>query len=115
MRRSIKFWTVALLLFADAAYCFSWLYTRGAFGRSPIEIPVRLEEGPSLSVPVSVRERGEHYLELQYPKAGANDIDRELNAVAGKATLTSGGRAVARVNLPVGHPSKHSGEHRWDE
>jgi hypothetical protein len=109
MRRYVKSWTaLALLLFAGAVYCFSWLYTRGAFGRSPIEIPVRLEEGRSLSVTFSVRERGEHYVELQYPKARAHDIDRELNAVAGKATLTSDGRPVARVNLPVGHPGIYS-------
>jgi hypothetical protein len=72
MSRSVKSWTVAaLLLFASALYCFYWVQSRGGFGRSPIEIPVRLEEGRSLSVAFSVRERGEHYVELQYPKAGA--------------------------------------------
>ncbi len=109
MSRSVKSWTVlALLLLAGAVYCFYWLYGHGAFGTSPIEIPVHLDEGSRLSTSFYVSEKGQHYIELQYPKVATYDIDRELDAIAGKATLTSHGGFIARANLPVGHRGFYS-------
>lgn len=107
MKLSI-FAVIGILLLAASAYSSYWLYTHGAFGRSPVEIQVQLSEGSSLSVPFSVRERGEHYIELQHEKAGVHDIDKKLDTIAGKATLSSDGRLIASANLPVGHRSARS-------
>src|SRR6266566_897331 len=102
------FTAIGILLLICSSYCWYWLHNHGGFGAAPTEIPVRLEEDSSVSVPFSVRERGEHYVELQYPKSRGSAIHTQLDAIAGKATLTCDGRLIAHVNLPVGHQSSDS-------
>lgn len=94
--------SLGLLLLAAAAYTLYWVQSRGAFGTSPIEIPVHLDEHSSLSVSFSVFEKGDHYIEMQYPRAATYDVRRQLDAITGKATVTSRGGRVAEANLPVG-------------
>jgi hypothetical protein len=53
------FWVAAIFL------CY-WFYSRGGFSPKTVEFPVRLQDGTVVSLPFSVRERGDHDVEIQY-------------------------------------------------
>lgn len=124
MREAVKFSTVVAVLFLIAAwYCLQWAYSRGAFGRVPVEHPVNLKAGSSSAVQFSVPYRGDRDIEIWYPRNASGNVCKDLDGILGKATLTLRGKedvpgifgegplhrppetAVAQFPLPVYHHS----------
>jgi hypothetical protein len=112
MSRYVKSWTVvALLLFASALYCLYWMQSRGAFSRAPIKIPIQLTEGASASVRFVGVEKGDHYVEIEYPADASKDVRYDLERIVGNVSLSSHGMVVARAILPMRHGTYANGRH----
>jgi hypothetical protein len=102
MRSSLQVRLVAAaLLFTGGLGCFYWMYTHGGFYARNIEIPVKLVQGQSMTIRFSGRAAGDHYILLAYRKGIVDRQGKMLEAIKGKAVLSSDGTFVARANLPV--------------
>ena len=93
LREAVRFSTVVAALFLIAAwYCLHWAYSRGAFGRAPVEHPVNLKAGSSIAIEFSVPYRGDRDIEIWYPRNASDDVCKDLDGILGKATLTLRGK-----------------------
>jgi hypothetical protein len=88
---------------------------------APVERPVNLKAGSSISVHFSVPYRGDRDMEIWYPRKASDDVCKDLDGILGKATLTLRGKEdvpgifgegpsrrppetrVAQFPLPVDH------------
>jgi len=101
---------LGILLLVASAYCWYWLYSRGAYGAAPLEIPIQLKAGASVTTRFSVRERGDHEIIIQYPMKVHSWLSRDVTEFSGKARLTSG-TSVVEANLPVHHLISYDDKH----
>src|SRR5579884_3855628 len=101
---------IGILLLAGAAYCWQWLYSRGAFSRAPIEIPIHLTEGASVPTRF-VGAENDHHIEIECPADASNHVRRNLERITGNASLSSGGVVLAHATLPVRHGTYANGRH----
>ncbi len=102
---------IGILLVVASAYCWYWLHSRGAFNQNPIEIPIHVTEDAPATVSFVGTERGDHYVELEYPADASNDVRHDLERITGNASLSSHGVVLAQVVLPVKHGTYANGRH----
>ena len=104
LREAAKFSAAVAALFLIAAlYCLHWLHSRGAFGNGTVECPIHLESGSSITVHFSVPYRGDHDIEIWYPRNASGDVEKDVRQIFGKMTLRTDGSLVEQKVLPVDH------------
>lgn len=104
LREAVKFSAGIAALFLTASFgCLHWAYSRGAFGAATVECPIRLENGSSINVHFSVPNRGDHDIEIWYPRNASDDVGKDVRQIFGAATLRIGDAPVAQFPLPVDH------------
>jgi hypothetical protein len=105
--RALRATIIAVVLFLVTTYCAHWLWSRGAFNRAAFERPIQLSSKSSIVVPFSPVQAGDHDVAIQYSpdvaSARARDIDREFEAISGKAILRGNGVVMSSATLPVTH------------
>ena|ERR1700736_4419779 len=94
---------VAALFLIAGLCCLYWAYNRGAFGAARVEHPVNLKVGSEITVHFLVPSKGDHDVEIWYPRNASDDVNNDLGRMLGKATLRTGDAPVAEIELPVKH------------
>src|ERR1700730_4380107 len=97
LRESVRFSAaVAVCFFVAALFCLYWAYSRGAFGAALAERSVNLKAGSSVNVPFSVPNKGDHDVEIWYPRSASDDVSKNLQEIFGEATLGVGDASIAQ-------------------
>lgn len=91
----------AILLLVLGGYGCVWAYNHGVFASQKLRIPIELREGATVSKSFSISEPGSHDVELEFPKTTSNHLSRDLETLAGNATLQADGTRSKQISLPT--------------